>query len=119
MRIATQFALILLASNLAAHGQHFRLVTISTGPSPRWIAVADVNHDRNPDIVVANASSNSTDSGSITVLLGDGRGGFHPAPGSPFLAGHHPKPLSDRPDSPHPAFAVLEDVVEVIKLGVR
>jgi hypothetical protein len=90
MRIATQFALILLASNLAAHGQHFRQVTISTGPSPRWIAVADVNHDRNPDVVVANAGSDSADSGSITVLLGDGRGGFHPAPGSPFPAGHLP-----------------------------
>lgn len=88
MRNATQFALMLIASSLAAHGQHFRQVTIPTGPSARWIAVADVNHDRNPDIVVANAGSDSADSGTITVLLGDGRGGFHPAPGSPFPAGH-------------------------------
>jgi hypothetical protein len=70
MRIATQFALILLASNLAANGQHCHQVTISTGPSPRWIAVADVNHDHNPDIVVANAGLGSADSGSITVFLG-------------------------------------------------
>jgi VCBS repeat protein/FG-GAP repeat protein len=94
MRIATQFALLLLASNLAAHGQHFRQVTISTGPSPRWIAVADVNHDRNPDIVVANAGSDSADSGSITVLFGDGRGGFHLAPDSPFPAGHLPNDIA-------------------------
>ena len=94
MRIAKQLALILIASSLAAHGQHFRQVTISTGPSPRWIAVADVNHDRNPDIIVANAGSDSADSGSITVLLGDGRGSFHAAPGSPFPAGHLPNDLA-------------------------
>src|SRR5277367_6591646 len=94
MRTASQLALLLVASNLAAHGQHFRQVTIATGPSPRWIAVADVNHDRYPDIVVANAGSDSTDSGSITVLLGDGRGGFHPAPGSPLPAGHLPNDIA-------------------------
>ena len=88
MRIANQLALFLVASNLAAHDQHFRQVTIPTGPNPRWIVVADVNHDRNPDIAVANAGSDSTDSGSITVPLGSGRRGLHPAPGSPFPAGH-------------------------------
>jgi hypothetical protein len=94
MRLATQFVWLLLAGNLAARGQHFRQVTIPTGPNPRWIAVADVNHDRSPDIVVANAGSDSADSGSITVLLGDGRGGFHPAPGSPFPAGHLPNDIA-------------------------
>ena len=94
MHVATQVVLFLLANGLAARGQHFRQVTIPTGPNPRWIAVADVNHDRNPDIVVANAGSDSTDSGSITVLLGDGRRGFHPAPGSPFPAGHLPNDLA-------------------------
>ena len=64
------------------------MATIPTGPHPRWIAVADVNHDHNPDIVVANAGSDSNDSGSIAVLLGDGLGGFHPVSGSPFPAGH-------------------------------
>jgi FG-GAP-like repeat len=94
MRIATQCALLLLAGNPVARAQHFRQVTIPTGPNPRWIAVADVNHDRNPDIIVANAGSDSTDSGSTTVLLGDGRGGFHPATGSPFLSGHLPNDIA-------------------------
>jgi FG-GAP-like repeat len=94
MRNATQFALMLVAGNLAAHGQHYRQVTISTGPSPRWIAVADVNHDRNPDIIVANAGSDTADSGSITILLGDGRGAFHVPPGSPFPAGHLPNDIA-------------------------
>lgn len=94
MRIVAQFALLLLAGKPAAWGQHFRQVTIPTGPHPRWIAVADVNHDHNPDIVVANAGSDSNDSGSITVLLGDGRGGFHPASSSPFPAGHLPNDIA-------------------------
>jgi hypothetical protein len=93
MRIVAQFALLFLAGN-PAWGQHFRPVTIPTGPHPRWIVVADVNHDHNPDIVVANAGSDSNDSGSITVLLGDGRGGFHPASGSPFPAGHLPNDIA-------------------------
>ena len=43
MRNVAQFALLLLAGNSAAWGQHFRQLTIPTGPHPRWIAVADVN----------------------------------------------------------------------------
>jgi hypothetical protein len=92
--VCTPIALILLAATPAGLAQHFRQVTIPTGPSPRWIAVADINHDRNPDIIVANAGSDAVDSGSITVLLGDGRGGFHPAPGSPFPAGHLPNDIA-------------------------
>jgi hypothetical protein len=94
MRIVAQFGLLLLAGSPATWGQHFRQVTIPTGPHPRWTAIADVNHDHNPDIVVANAGSDSNDSGSITVLLGDGLGGFHPASGSPFPAGHLPNDIA-------------------------
>jgi hypothetical protein len=94
MRCLTQFSLLLVASSPVAYAQQFRQVTIPTGPKPRWIAVADVDHNRTPGIVVANAGSDNTDSGSITVLLGDGRGGFHPAPGSPFPAGHLPNDIA-------------------------
>ena len=94
MGIAAQSALLLFVSGLSSYAQQFRQVTIPTGPSPRWIAVADLNHDHNPDIVVANAGSDSSDSGTITVLLGDGRSGFHVAPGSPFPAGHLPNDIA-------------------------
>ncbi len=94
MNYVRMFVLLLAGGMLAAPPQRFRQVTIPTGPSPRWIAVADVNHDRHPDIVVANAGSDKTDSGSLTVLLGDGRGGFQPAPGSPFAAGHLPNDIA-------------------------
>ena len=56
--------------------------------------VADVNHDNNPDIIVANAGSDNADDGTIMVLLGDGNGAFHPAPGCPFPAGHLPNDIA-------------------------
>jgi hypothetical protein len=46
------------------------------------VAIADVNGDRHPDILTANIGGRS-----ISVLLGDGRGRFAAAPGSPFSVG--------------------------------
>lgn len=94
MRIRAQLALLSLTCQPLLHGQDFRQVTIATGPSPRWVAVADVNHDGNADIVVANAGSENSDSGTIAVLLGDGHGDFHPAPDSPFPSGHLPNDIA-------------------------
>ncbi len=51
--------------------------------------MADVNHDGNLDLIVANA-----DSGSVTVLLGDGKGRFQTAQGSPIPAGHLPNDIA-------------------------
>ena len=67
----------------------FRQVTIRVGQGPRWIAVADVNHDGNPDILVTNAEA-----GTVSVLLGDGTGQFKEAPGSPFASGPQPNDLA-------------------------
>src|SRR6201996_9769337 len=71
------------------HRAQFSETTIRVGKGPRWISVGDVNHDRIPDLIVANA-----DSGTVTVLLGDGKGQFHEAPGSPFAAGHLPNDIA-------------------------
>jgi hypothetical protein len=49
------------------------------------LALADLNGDRALDIVTPNVTASS-----ITVLLGDGRGGFAEAPGSPHAV--HPRP---------------------------
>ncbi|HEX4122255.1 MAG TPA: VCBS repeat-containing protein, partial [Verrucomicrobiae bacterium] len=43
----------------------------SVGSNPDAVATADFNHDGNVDVVAANNSS-----GTVTVLLGDGRGGM-------------------------------------------
>jgi hypothetical protein len=63
----------------------FTTQVIRTGGDPDAVIVADVNHDGIPDIIAANPSS-----GTVTALLGEGENHFHPAPGSPFPAGHLP-----------------------------
>src|SRR6266404_3572480 len=49
------------------------------------VRVADVNGDGHPDVITTNL-----DGDNITVLLGDGKGGFTQAPGSPFPGGKTP-----------------------------
>ena len=53
--------------------------TFGVGTHPYAVALDDVNGDTNADIVAANQGSTS-----VTVLLGNGSGGFAPAAGSPF-----------------------------------
>jgi hypothetical protein len=62
---------------------------IAVGTQPTGITIADVNGDGKLDILTANSRSND-----VIVLLGDGRAGFRPAPGSPFAAGPHPHLLA-------------------------
>ena len=66
----------------------FRDVVIPTGGDPDALAVADINHDGSPDIIAANPEH-----GTVSVLLGDKKGNFHHAPGSPFPAGHLPSDI--------------------------
>lgn len=61
----------------------------ATGSAPGSVEVADLNGDGKPDLVVANEQGQS-----VTVLLGDGRGGFTAAPGSPFAAGQQPNDVA-------------------------
>jgi alkyl hydroperoxide reductase subunit AhpC len=62
---------------------------IPVGSSARKVAVGDANRDGHLDIFVAQHESYE-----VVDLLGDGRGGFKPAPGSPFVAasGSHVHP---------------------------
>src|SRR5436305_601039 len=57
----------------------------AVGTTPFGITSADFNGDEKPDLAVANAGSND-----VTVLLGNGSGGFAPATGSPFAVGTTP-----------------------------
>lgn len=55
---------------------------------PYYVAVGDVNGDALPDLITTH-----DDISLMTTLLGDGRGGFAPAPHSPFDLGHQPYKL--------------------------
>lgn len=57
----------------------------AVGNEPLDLAVGDVNGDGKLDVVTANSGTND-----VSVLLGDGRGHFRPAPGAPFDAGPRP-----------------------------
>ncbi len=58
---------------------------ITVGKAPTAVATADFNRDGNLDIVVANSGSNN-----LTVLMGNGKGSFRLASGSPVPAGRKP-----------------------------
>jgi hypothetical protein len=68
-------------SLVAAAGSPF-----ATGTAPRSVAVGDFNGDGIPDLAMPNFGGNN-----VTVLLGNGSGGFSPAANSPFAVGTGPQ----------------------------
>jgi hypothetical protein len=63
--------------------------TLSVGGRAGAVVVGDLNHDGHADIVAARL-----DAGTVSVFLGDGRGRFAPANGTPFAAGQSPEDLA-------------------------
>ena len=57
------------------------------GPNPNDIAAADLDGDGDLDLLFPNHET-----AGVTVLIGDGRGGFRPAPGSPLPVRSRPHP---------------------------
>ena len=60
--------------------------------SPFGLAVGDFNGDHHPDIAVSHYSGQGDDRSKdgVSLLYGDGKGGFTLAKGSPFPTGHYP-----------------------------
>ena len=58
---------------------------VPIGGRPNGVAAADVNGDGKPDLVVTNGGTSG-----VSILLGDGRGGFRAAPGSPLAVSAPP-----------------------------
>jgi hypothetical protein len=72
-----------------AHGSPFAGRAPGKRPHTHALAAADVNRDAKLDIITANS-----DDEDISVLLGDGKGGFAPARNSPFPCGPSPYPVA-------------------------
>src|SRR5262245_45711288 len=85
--------LLSIACNTQSRGSigdaPFRAIHLAVGAHPDIVSIADVNHDGNLDILAANGGS-----ANFSVYLGDGRGGFVPAAGSPFAAGPEPNDIT-------------------------
>ena len=75
------------ASRVAA--SPFRAIHLPAGRHPQMVSTVDVNKDGNIDILAANGES-----ANLSVYLGDGKGGFTQAGGSPFPAGQEPNDIS-------------------------
>jgi hypothetical protein len=75
--------------SMATEPAQFRAVHLAVGTHPNIVNVADVNKDANLDLLVANG-----DSANFSVYLGDGKGGFTQAGGSPFATGPEPNDIA-------------------------
>ena len=62
---------------------------VAVGTHPHCVAIADFNRDGRADLATAN-----NDSSDVSVLLGNGAGGFSPAAGSPVTVGTNPTTLT-------------------------
>lgn len=62
---------------------------IKVGKSPGSVEAADFNNDNFPDLAVTSELDSS-----VTILLGNGKGSFTEAEGSPFFAGPIPNDIS-------------------------
>ena len=73
---------------------------LSIGSRPNDLAVADLNKDGKLDVVTCNVED------TVTVLLGNGRGGFTPAPGSPMKMAAHLVAVGDVNNDRNPDLAL-------------
>jgi hypothetical protein len=62
----------------------------SAGAKPWEVAVGNLNGDGNADLIVIpyQRDISSPDENVVTILLGDGHGGFRPRPGTPLSLGN-------------------------------
>ena len=82
---AALFSLVLVAAAGAADPSYAPSGGLPVGRLPSSVAAADVNRDGHVDFVVGNHGSDD-----LTVLLGNGAGGFNAAAGSPIAVGDGP-----------------------------
>src|SRR5262249_51858933 len=67
-------SVLLNSANHNATGSFQNAANFNTGAGPFSVAIGDLNGDGKPDLALANA-----DSGSVSVLLGNGNGSFQNA----------------------------------------
>jgi hypothetical protein len=100
----------------SAFAPHFIPSVLPVGKTPNSIETADFNHDGSPDLAIAN-----DDDSTIIILLGNGRGQFYPAPGSPFSTNRYPNDIAiadfNKDGNPDLAIANTESAELTVLLG--
>ena len=86
--IVTGVIIFSCANSAKKNNSGFNIITIKVGKGPGSVEVADFNKDGFPDIAVANAEDSS-----VTILLGNDKGKFTEASGSPFFANRYPNDI--------------------------
>ena len=86
--ICTGLIIFSCANSTKKDNPAFNIITIKVGKGAGSVEVADFNKDGFPDIAVANAEDSS-----VTILLGNDKGKFTEAPGSPFFANRYPNDI--------------------------
>lgn len=92
------------------------MIKISVGKAPGSVEVADLNHDKFPDLIVASEQDSN-----VTILLGSGNARFQQSKGSPFPAGHMVNDIAigdfNKDGNPDLAFANHERKYLTVLLG--
>ena len=85
----------------------------AVGAGPSSVAIGDLNGDGNRDLVTADYSDNT-----VSVLLGDGSGGFSAAAGSPFAVGVNPisVAIGDLNGDGHPDLATADNTDNTVSV---
>jgi hypothetical protein len=81
-----------LLNNAGTPGTFADATSFSVGTSPNGVVVDDFDGDGHPDIATANFGTSSVDSSTVSILYGDGSGGF--ATQQTFAAGDRPYQLA-------------------------
>ena len=110
------FQCVLLGVSSFAQSAHSSLafqpmVQLPVGDQPVFVVAADINRDGKKDIIAANTGSDN-----ISVYLGNGKGDFTPAKGSPFPAGKSPNDIAvgDVNDDGNPDLALANHDVKFV-----
>ena len=88
-RYGTGGGLVILLRKATNDGFTAAATVPLTGTNPRYVASADFNNDGRADLAISNIGS-----ANVTILLGDGAGGFQQEVGSPISVGTAPIALT-------------------------